>query len=82
MYPGSHLGSYGRVWFFHEVPEELLIPSAGVFREHVRLLLPEVVGLLLHLVLDGLLAGVVLGLAAGLQVDLVDAPVVEIVTVT
>jgi hypothetical protein len=47
--------------------------------EHLRLLLLEVGGLLLHLVLDGVLPAVVLGLAARLEMYLVDVPVVQVV---
>ncbi len=63
----------------HEVPEEPLVVDALPVTPLLHLLVvPNVLGLLLHLLDDVLLPGVELVLAAQLEVELVDAPVLQV----
>ena len=74
-YPGCN----GRHWFLEEVPEKLLVRCALGVPELVLVPRLERLGLLPHLLVHVLLPLVVLVLAARLQVELVDAPKVEVV---
>ena len=74
-----YLGCRGRVRLLNEIPQTLLILCELPVSKVLLDFLLDVVGLLLHLLDHVFLSGVELVLTTGLQIDLVDAPIVQIV---
>ena len=93
-YEGDCLGCQRRVRLLHELPDKSLILGVFPISEVILVILPQLASLYFHLLQHGLLHLLILQLkkislltarscfshlAAGLQVDLINAPVSEIV---
>lgn len=77
---GVYLSSKGRAWLLQQVPEFLPFVGATGGGELLTFPLSHVLSLSLQFLVHLLLFLVVPGLAAGFQVDLIDAPEVQLLT--